>query len=175
MNVATLPCVNENPASELAEAWPTAQRLVASSLGSSRHVTLATVGADGHPHATPIGSFMLLPEVGRAVYFERTAPTLRENLERDPRVSILAVNSGIGFWLRSLVAGRFAQAPALRLRGFAEGRRRATDEEIARWRHRVRHVRWTRGHDLLWANMADVREIKIVAVEPMRLGRMSAP
>jgi Pyridoxamine 5'-phosphate oxidase len=174
MNVVDPGPADAVPSVELAGAWPALERLLRRALGSSRHVAIASLDADGHPHLTPIGSLMLLPEVGRAVYFERLAGALRRNVERDPRVAILAVDGRLGFWLRSLIAGRFAEAPGLRLQALAGERRAATDEEVARWRRWVRRVRWTRGHDKLWGHLETVRELRILAVEPLRLGGMDA-
>ncbi|MCA9605743.1 MAG: pyridoxamine 5'-phosphate oxidase family protein [Myxococcales bacterium] len=159
----------------LARAWPELRRLFGRAFASSRHVAIASLDDEGHPRVTPIGSFMLAPEVGRAFYFERFVGALRQGVERDPRVSILAVDSGAVFWLRSLAAGRFDQAPGVRLRGLAAPElRAATPAEVERFRRRVRRTRWTRGHELLWSELAEVRDVAIHAVEPVHLGRMTA-
>jgi hypothetical protein len=140
---------------------------------TSFHFAIATVGADGQPHVTPIGS-VLLTDPGRGFYFEEFPTTLPRNLRRDPRVSILAVNSGRGLWLRALVMGRFAAPPAIRLHGrVVGGPREATAQELARWQRRVRLLRRLRGHALLWGRLRRVRDLEIDAAEPVRLGSMT--
>ena len=68
------------------------------------------------PCVTPIGS-VALTEPGRGFYFEEFPTRLPRNLRRDPRVSILGVNSSRLFWLRALLFGRFPAPPAIRLGG----------------------------------------------------------
>ncbi len=56
-----------------------------------------------------------------------------ENLRRNPRVCILAVNADKLFWVRSLMDGKFSAPPAVRLMGTVGELREATSEEIAAW------------------------------------------
>ena len=79
-----------------------------------------------------------------------------------------------GTWLRALVKGRFSTPPGIRLRGHAGERRPATPEEQERWQHRVRRLRWTKGHALLWSQMTHARDLRFEAFEPIRLGAMTA-
>jgi len=153
--------------------WPALRRAFAASFSSSFHFAIASVGADGWPHVTPIGSLML-GDAPRAVYFEEFPVALPDNTRRDPRVCILGVNSSPLFWLRSLARGRFATPPAFRLRARVLGEpREVTPEELRRWERRVRLLRRLRGYGLLWGRMRRVRDLEIEAVLPVELGQMT--
>lgn len=152
--------------------WDEIRQLFRRSFRSSFHYAIASVAADGTPRVTPIGS-LILREPGRGFYFERFTQGLARNLDGDRRVCVLAVDSGLWFWLRSLVAGRFAQIPAVRLYGVAGEPRPATPEEIALWRRRVGRTRFTRGYARMWRDMNSVREIEFTRIEPVSIGRMT--
>jgi hypothetical protein len=152
--------------------WPAIKRLFKRSFSSSFHYTISTVTRNGEPHLTPIGS-LILGAPGQGFYFEEFPSRLPENLEKNPQLCVLAVNSSRLYWLKSLVRGRFKQAPAIRLRGRAGATRDATDEEIALWQKRVRSVRFTKGHKLMWRCMRTVRDIEFDGVEPVNIGEMT--
>jgi hypothetical protein len=133
---------------------------------------MATVGEDGRPHLTPIGS-VLLNEDGRGIFFDIFSSQLSQNLDRDPRVCVMAVDSGKSFWLASLARGRFSAPPALRLTATAGPRRPATRAEQQRWLHRVRPLRRLKGHHLLWRNLTHVRDLTFHAALPVHLGAMT--
>jgi uncharacterized protein len=154
-------------------SWRSVRTLWTEAFCTSFHFAIASVRPDGSPHVTPIGSILLLPEPGRAIYFEEFTRRLPDHLERDPRVSILAVRSGSWFWLRALVRGRFSAPPAVRLSGVVGDRREAAPEELARIRRRFRGLRFTRGYGLLWERLGTVRDVKIHSVEPVILGAMT--
>jgi hypothetical protein len=136
---------------------------------STLHYAFATVDADGAPHVTPIGSFVLVsPEHG--IFFEVFASGLAKNLDRDPRVAILGVDASRSFWVRSLLAGRFARPPALRLIGRVSPAREATPDDVARFTRRIRFLRRLPGARILWGDMRRVRDVSIERVEPIRLG-----
>ncbi|MCP4201681.1 MAG: pyridoxamine 5'-phosphate oxidase family protein [bacterium] len=118
----------------------------------------------------------MLTEPGRGFYFEVFPTGLPRNLLRDPRVSILGVNSGRLFWLRALLFGRFPAPPAVRLGGRVVGEpRQASARELAMWQHRVRPLRRLRGYGLLWGRLRRirVRDLEIDRAEPVRLGSMT--
>ena len=155
------------------ETWRWVRRLWARAFSSSMHYAVATVDAEGGPHVSPIGSVMLTG-LGRAIYFEEFTRQLPENLSGDNRVCILAVDSGKWFWLSALARGRFPTPPAVRLRGRVVGPRRpATEDERRRWQRRVRRLRWSRGHRLLWRRMGWVREIEFDEALPVGIGPMT--
>jgi hypothetical protein len=61
----------------------------------------------------------------------------------------------------------------MRLRGYAGARRVATQEEQDRWQHKVRHLRWTKGHGLLWGQMTHASDLRFDAFDRIRLGPMT--
>ena len=124
----------------LRENWAQVRATFDAGIQSSLHCAIATVGADGAPHVTPIGHIFLRDDLS-AFYFEEHARKLPENLSRDPRVCLLLVNSGRFFWLTSLYTGRFASPPGMRLTGRAGARRPATAEELTMYERRVRGFR----------------------------------
>jgi uncharacterized protein len=153
--------------------WPRIRQLWGEAFRSSFHFAVATTRPDGSPHVSPIGSLLLLPEPGRAIYFEELTRRLPQHFTHDPRVSILAVRSSALFWLGALIRGRFNAPPAVRLNGVAGARREATPDEIERMRRRFRPLRFTRGHRMLWEQMSTVREIEVRSAEPILLGAMT--
>ncbi|MET0091313.1 MAG: pyridoxamine 5'-phosphate oxidase family protein [Candidatus Thiodiazotropha sp.] len=157
---------------DLFKDWEAIRTLFKASLKSSFHFAIASVNEQGEPHVTPIGS-LILDEPGRGYYFERFTQQLPKNLLHRQRVCVLAVNSGFGFWLGSLLRGRFAQPPGLRLYGTVSEPRAATEAERARWLRRVRPARFTRGHAMMWSEMDRVREIEFDRVDPVRIGKMT--
>jgi hypothetical protein len=61
----------------------------------------------------------------------------------------------------------------MRLRGHAGARRLATEEEQDRWQRKVRRLRFTKGHGLLWGGMTHARDLCFDAFDPIRLGAMT--
>jgi hypothetical protein len=151
-----------------------ARKVFRRALRTSLHYAMATVGEDGAPHLTPIGS-VLLSDPGRGIYFDIFSSQLSQNLDRDPRVCVMAVDSGKSFWLASLARGHFTAPPALRLTATAGPRRPATLSEQRRWLRRVRPVRRLRGHQLLWGNLTHVRDLTFHTALPVHLGKMTEP
>lgn len=159
----------------VSDHWRGIRRVFAAAFSSSFHFAIATVGADGEPFVTPIGS-VVLTEPGRGFYFEVFTTRLPKNLQREPRISILGVNSGRLFWLRALLFGRFPAPPAVRLRGRVVGEpRKATAREVALFQRRVRPFRRLRGYALLWGRLqrGQVRDLEIDSAEPVLLGPMT--
>lgn len=157
---------------EINTDWPAIKRLFRRSFSSSFHYAISTVTENGEPHVTPIGS-LILGAPGHGFYFEEFPSRLPRNLERNPQLCVLAVNSSRWYWLKSLVSGRFGQMPAVRLHGKAGRSREATDKEIALWQKRVRPVSFTKGHALMWRNMRTVRDIEFTRIERVHIGRMT--
>lgn len=153
--------------------WQAIKHLFRKAFASSFHYAVSTVAENGEPHVTPIGS-LILGEPGRGCYFEEFPSRLPRNLASNPQVCVLAVNSSRWFWLTSLVRGKFRGRPAVRLYGKAGKVREATDAEIAVWQKRVRPVRFTKGHALMWRNMRTVRDIEFTRIEPVHIGQMTS-
>jgi predicted pyridoxine 5'-phosphate oxidase superfamily flavin-nucleotide-binding protein len=157
---------------EIGKHWQTIQKVFQESLRSSMHYALATVNEDGSPHVTPIGS-LFLRDNGTAFYFDEFPVRMSRNLEKNQRVCILAVNSNLTFWQKSLLAGKFETPAAVRLMGSAGKKREATEEEIAIWQNHVKLARGTKGYDLMWKNMRRVRDIYFDSFEPVLCGEMT--
>ncbi|MBT3714432.1 MAG: pyridoxamine 5'-phosphate oxidase family protein [Anaerolineae bacterium] len=156
----------------LIENWSEIKALFKRSFRSSFHYAIATVSESGEPHITPIGS-LILGKPGRGVYFEEFPRQLPRNLEGNQQVCVMAVDSGVGFWLKSLLRGKFASPPAVRLYGKAGELRPATEKEIQRWQRRVRRVRFTKGHTMMWKKMRMGREVEFTRIEPVHMGEMT--
>lgn len=157
---------------EIEGNWSEIKKIFRRSFRSSFHYAIATVNEDSTPHITPIGS-LVLSESGKGFYFEKFPRQLSENLERNQQVCVMAVDSGVGFWLRSLLGGKFTNPPGIRLYGTAGKLRPATEAEIARWQRRVRQVRFTKGHKMMWREMRIVREIEFTHAELIEIGEMT--
>jgi len=158
---------------DVATHWRSIRRVFAASFSSSLHFAIATVGEDGEPHVTPIGS-VILTEPGKGFYFEVFPTKLPRNVGKDARVAILGVNSGRWFWLKSLFLGRFVAPPAVRLRGRVVGEpREPAAAELELFQRRVRAVRRLRGYELLWSELSNVRDLEIDSAEPVVVGQMT--
>ena len=157
---------------EIGKHWKTIQTVYQESLHSSMHYAVATVNEEGSPHVTPIGA-LFLREDKTGFYFDEFLVNLSRNLERNPRVCILAVNSNPTFWQKSLLAGKFETPPAVRLMGSVGKKREGKEEEIAMWQDHVKLARGTKGHDLMWKNMRLVRDIYFDSFEPVSCGEMT--
>ncbi|OHU85173.1 MULTISPECIES: hypothetical protein [Pseudoalteromonas] len=158
------------------QQWQSAKSVCKASLFSSLHYAIASVDENGSPHLTPIGSLMLgtlTNGQAQACYFERFTKQLPSNAKHNTNVCILAVNSSKWFWFQSLLKGQFLHQPAVRLAGQLGPLRLATDEEIQRWQRRVRLLRFTKGHRLMWQSMRHVRDITITEVKAVNIGKMT--
>ena len=157
-----------SPQTDLIHRWPEIRRLwQATGFGA-----FATSGPEG-PQVTPIGSVYLHPTEPRGYYHPIFAARLQRALTHDQRFELMFVDPGALTWLTALVRGRFDRLVAARLKGHAVGvRRPATEQEVELWRRRVRAVRWTRGHDLLWREVRFVQELSFDALIPVRFGAM---
>lgn len=157
---------------EIETDWHIVKKLFKKAFSSSFHYSIASIDIDGKPHVTPIGS-LILGEPGHAIYFEEFTRKLPINLKSNKFISVLAVNSSKWFWLKSLIKGKFAEPPALRLNGEAGIVREATQIEVNLWHKRVKSVNFTKGHKIMWQRMAKVREIEFTSIEQVHLGEMT--
>ncbi len=137
------------------------------------HCAIATVNADGTPHLTPIGSVVLeSPE--RGWFFQKFTQRIPRNAEQCDVATIMAVNDRRLFWLGSLLKGRFAQPPAMRLKVRLGALQDASEAQARRFQKRVALFRGTRGHQLLWSQMSQVRSFEIIEWLPVHIGPMTA-
>ncbi len=157
---------------DLHKNWPEVKDLFRESFKSSFHYAIATVGENGEPHVTPIGS-LILDRPGFGFYFEKFPQRLPRNLAKNNHVCVLAVNSARWFWLKSLIGGRFSSPPAVRLHGVSGKLREATDREIVLWQKRIKSVSLSKGHAIMWRDMTMVRELEFTRIEPVHIGEMT--
>jgi len=157
---------------EIEKHWDQIRKLASSSLKSSMHFAIATVDDKGLPHNTPIGSLILNQDY-TGFYFERFTAGMPKRFLSNKNVSVLMVNSSLGFWVKSLIKGHFETPLAVRLIGEVGEPRKATELEINRWQKRVKAFSWTKGHSLLWKEMSHVRDIKFTGMEKVTTGAMT--
>lgn len=152
--------------------WEEIRRLFKSATKSTFYYSLATTKPDGSPHVAPIGSIILRDDK-TGFYFERFSRNIPLNIKQNSRVCVMAVNAGKCFWLKSLVRGRFASPPGVRLLGRVEEKRKGTGQELAQWQKRVKIFKKFKGYDLLWKDLTDVRDIYFDGFEPIQAGVMT--
>lgn len=156
-------------------SWEVIRRVFRDGFASSFHFSVASVGDDGSPVVTPIGSFVL-GEPGRGFYLEQYATGLARRVQRDPRICVMGLNSSRWTLLKTLWRGEAREPYGVRLLGTAGERRDATPDELALFRRRVSRLRFLRGHELLWGKqLRSVREVRFHAFEPVRIPPLGDP
>lgn len=153
--------------------WAKIRSIFDQGFSSCLHFSLATVNEEGSPNVAPIGA-LILREYPSGFYFDEYTTRTRNNLNRDPRVCVLAVNADRAFWGKSLSDGRFISPPAVRLLGVAKELREATNDEIAAWQKRIAFARGFKGYDLMWSHMCHVRDLHFDSFEPVDVGDMTS-
>lgn len=136
------------------------------------HVAIASVDENHIPTVTPIGSLFLNHDQ-TGFYFEKFATKLNKNSKTNKNICILAVNAGKWFWLQSLFKGKFSAYPAVKLYGELGEKRDATPKEFRAFQRRVRSTKILKGHQYLWKDMSQIREIKFTKAEKINLGKMT--
>lgn len=153
------------------EHWDQIRRVVMQGQASSIYCSIASVGADGMPNITPVGTVFLRDNF-TAYYFDQYTSALAENVEANPNICLMSVNSGFWFWFKSLWIGRFIAPPGVRLYGKASALRPATKEEIELVEARVRPTRWLKGSRILWSDFTHVRDITFTSFRPVTYPKM---
>jgi hypothetical protein len=87
----------------------------------------------------------------------------------------MAVNSSKWGLLKALWRGEADRPYGVRLFGHAGPRREATADELSAFHRRVRHLRFLRGHGLLWGRLRTVRDVRFHAFEPVRIPPLGDP
>ncbi len=152
--------------------WQKIRTHFSKSFWTNLHVSMASVDSNHKPTVTPIGS-LFLDKTPSGFYFEKFPSKLPQHAKTNPNICILAVNSGKWMWLKALFKGKFEAYPALKLYGQLGERRAATEEEIKRLNRRMRRTKGWKGHEYLWGNMTEVREVSFTKVEKINLGAMT--
>ncbi|MCK5455556.1 MAG: hypothetical protein KAI45_00425 [Melioribacteraceae bacterium] len=157
---------------ELKSNWKEIKKHFNRSFKTNFHVSIASVDEDNIPTVTPIGS-LFLNNNQTGYYFEKYPQKLPIHAENNPNICVLAVNSGILFWIKSLFAGEFKNYPAIKLYGKLGERREATTIEIKRLNARMKNTKGLKGNLYLWGKMAFVRDISFTKAEKINLGEMT--
>lgn len=153
--------------------WSIIRQHFNKSFRTNFHVSIASVDNENNPTVTPIGS-LFLNDNQSGFYFEKYPSKLPVHAGMNKKICVLAVNSGMLFWLRSLFAGKFKRHPGIKLYGELGILREPTDKETARLNRRMRSTRGLPGNKYLWTNMTRVREVTFIKVEKINLGSMTA-
>ena len=151
------------------ENWPTIRQNFRHGFTTNLHVAIATTDADGQPHVTPIGSFFLNRDKFSGFYFEIFTKNIPRNAATNPKVCVMAVNSGRWYWLKSMFSGRFATPPMTKIYGTLGERRAATPAEIERGNRRLGRMKSFPGGKKLFGKMGFVRELHFHAFEEAKV------
>jgi len=148
------------------EDWLRVKRVLEVGQASTIYCSIATVNPDGVPHITPVGTVFLRNDQ-TGYFFDHYAESLGKNIDLNPNVCIMAVNSGRLYWLRSLIKGRFVSPPGVRLYGKASAIRPASAEEIEKIESRVKPIQFLKGARTLWSGFTHVRDIEFTSYKPI--------
>ncbi len=154
--------------------WEIIRGIFGGAFASSFHFAVGSLGEDGSPNLTPIGS-LVLGDVGRGFYFDGYAAGLGRRVERDSRVCVMAVDASRWRMIQALWRGEARRPYGVRLHGTVGERRPATAAELERFQRRVRPLRFLRGHALLWGHLRTVRDVRFHAFEPVRIASLGDP
>lgn len=135
--------------------------------------SVATVNADGMPHVSPIGS-VVLKDLQSGWFFQKFTKRIPQNAETCQFATIMAVNDGKWFWLKALLRGQFKQPPAMRILVKLGELRPATEVEAQKFKRRVRIFKHSKGHAMMWQDMANIREFEIIEYKPVYIGKMTS-
>ena len=134
--------------------------------------SIATVNEEGHAHVSPIGSVVVLSK-DNGIYFEKFTKSIPKNIKKDDIATIMVVNTGRWFWLKSLIKGQFESPPAIRLVVKMGQLKEADVNEMTIFKRKVALFKKTTGYKQLWQDMSMVREFSIVDYKPIYLGHMT--
>ncbi len=134
--------------------------------------SIATVSDAGRPHVTPIGS-VILKDKSSGWFFQKFTKNIPQNAEHCEYATIMAVNAGRWYWLTSVLKGRFKKPPAMRLLVKLGQLRPATEFEGEKFQRRVGIFKRTKGYDMMWKAMSDIREFEIIEYKPVFIGKMT--
>ena len=157
---------------DIAENWKEIRAHLRICIKRNMHVTIASVDTHQVPTVTPIGS-LFLNDDQTGFYFEKFTTKLPRNSKNNRNICILVVNTGKWFWIKSLFKGRFDTYPAIKLYGELGEKRDATPKEYRAFQRRVRSTKRLKGHQYLWTEMAQIREIRFTKAEQINLGKMT--
>jgi len=157
---------------DIQKNWHIIKRHFNKSFRSNFYVSIASVNENNEPDVTPVGSLFLNHDQS-GFYFEKYPVTLPKNAETNRNICVLAVNSSLWLWLKSLIRGRFNSYPGVKLYGKLGEKRLAGDREIGKLKRRMKQTKGTKGNKYLWGDMQYVRDIKFTKAEKINLGKMT--
>lgn len=134
--------------------------------------SVATVSDAGIPHVSPIGSVVLTDET-KGWFFQKFTKSIPKNTEQCEYATIMAVNDGKWFWLKSVLKGQFKKPPAMRVLVKLGQLRPATEKEAEKFQRRVGIFKRTKGYAMMWQQMAQIREFEILEYKPVFIGKMT--
>lgn len=134
--------------------------------------SVATVNEVGMPHVSPIGSVVLNDEK-HGWFFQKFTKRIPQNSAHCEYATIMAVNDGRWFWLKSVLKGQFKKPPAMRILVKLGKLRPATEAESAKFQRRVGIFKRTKGYAMMWQEMAEIREFEIVEYKPVFISTMT--
>ena len=142
------------------------------SFRSNFYVSIASVDSENNPTVTPIGSLFLKNDQ-TGFYFEKYPSKLPVHAKTNRNICVLAVNSTMWFWIKSLFKGKFNNYPAIILYGELGQKREAKEIEIRRLNRRMKTTRGMKGSKYLWGDMKFVRDITFTKGRKINLGEMT--
>lgn len=139
----------------------------------SAFCSIATVNKDGFAHVTPIGSVILHSKT-KGVFFEKFTKNIPMNIEQNIYATMMCVDDGQWFWLKSLITGHFKKPPAIRLVIKFGDLRKESNGEGGIFKRKVNLFKRTKGYKLLWSEMSEIREFEIIDYKPVFIGKMTS-
>lgn len=143
---------------------------IKSLIKNSFYCSLSVISKEGYPHISPIGSVYLKNEES-GYFIEMFTKSFGDQV--DNKACIMAVNTSLLFWLKSLFLGRFATPPATRLLVTIKERRKITVKEMAHFRKRVKLFQRLKGYKHMWSSARYVRTFTVDKVIPVSIGKMT--
>lgn len=156
---------------DLKHFWQEIKRVIRDGQKSSMHCAIASVDEHGHPNITPIGTVFLRDDQ-TGYFFDSYTSKLANNVEENPNVCLMAINTKSTFWLTSFLKGRFSTPPGVRLYGKMGALREATQEEIDSINKRISPLSRTKGSKLIWSDFTHVRDIQFTEFRPVQYPKM---
>jgi hypothetical protein len=136
----------------------------------SLYCSISIITKEGLPHSSPIGS-VYLNNSETGYFIEMFAKSFKDQEGR--KGSILAVNSSLLFWLRSLIKGKFLSPPAVRLLVTFGERRKISEVESKAFQKRVNIFKPLKGYKLMWSKAEYVRPFEVDEIIPVSIGKMT--
>ncbi len=154
------------------EMWAKITAYYPKLISNSMYCSIASIDLKGHPNVTPIGT-LFLNNNKTGFYFDMHTMALAYNVEQNPEVCVLFVNTGKFFWFRSLFKNKFIEPSGFKLIGTVGNKRQATAYEKARFEKLIKRLRMLKGYQTLWANHEYVRDIRFIEYIPLKTGEMT--